>query len=415
MNKLKNLLLLALCWVGLSLPSFAQQKAKSYVVMVSFDGFRYDYAKKYPCPNLDKMAANGAMATSMYPSYPSKTFPNHYTLVTGLYPGHHGLVDNTFYDPTRNSNYSIRQRDKVEDPYYYGGLPIWQLAQQNGMKSASFFWVGSEAPIAGSFPTYSHKFDDNVPHTTRVQAVFDWLNLPEAERPQVITIYFAMVDTQGHEYGPNSEETKKAVMEADSLVGMLMNGLKKIDLPVNVIITADHGMYEMQNKPETFVYTDDFLAGIKKEDILFVNNSTHANVFFKNKSVEDSVFNAIKAKENHFTVYRKADIPENLHFRDNARIGDLLLIAEAGYNFYARESLAKKPEKRKVWGVHGFDPYKTPEMGAIFYAQGPNIKKHVTIAPFQNIHVYPLVAELLGITPPKIDGDLKILGEILKK
>ena len=171
----------------------------------------------------------------------------------------------------------------------------------------------------------------------------------------------------------------------------------------------------MQNKPETFVYTDDFLEGIKKEDILFVNNSTHANVFFKNKSVEDSVFNAIKVKENHFTVYRKADIPENLHFRDNARIGDLLLIAEAGYNFYARESLAKKPEKRKVLGVHGFDPYKTPEMGAIFYAQGPNIKKHVTIAPFQNIHVYPLVAELLGITPPKIDGDLKVLGEILKK
>ena len=411
MKKILSLLVLS-CWC---LASLAQNNTKPYVVMVSFDGFRYDYINKYPVKHIKKFIKKGAAAEVMYPSYPSKTFPNHYTLVTGLYPDHHGLIDNTFYDQGRDTFYSIRQRDKVEDSYYYGGLPIWQLVQQNGMKAASYFWVGSEAKIAGEYPSYYHRFDDKVPHPTRVQAVFDWLNLPEAERPHLMTIYFSMVDTQGHEYGPNSPETRAAVMEADSLVGMLMNGLKKIKLPVNVILTADHGMYEMQNRPETFIIADNFLEGLHKEDFLFVNNSTHGNIFLKNKAKEDEIYNAIVAKQNHFKIYKKADIPESLHFNTNARIGDMLLVVEPGYGFYNKESLAKKPEKRKVWGVHGFDPNVTPEMGAIFYANGPNIKKGVKIAPFQNIPVYPFVAQLLGISTPPIDGDPKVLEGIIKK
>ncbi|MFN3848305.1 MAG: ectonucleotide pyrophosphatase/phosphodiesterase [Spirosomataceae bacterium] len=410
MKKLLILLLFS------SISIFAQKDAKSYVVMVSFDGFRYDYVNKYPTPNFKKFIKKGAAAEMMLPSFPSKTFPNHYTLVTGLYPGNHGLVDNTFYDKERDTFYSIRQRNKVEDPYYYGGLPIWQLAQQNGMKSASYFWVGSEAPIGGKLPDYYHRFDDTVPHKKRVQAVFDWLNLPESERPRIITIYFSMVDTQGHEVGPNGQKTKEAVMEADTLVGMLMDGLKKIDLPVNVILTADHGMYEMQNKPAYFIYQEDLVAGLSKDDFLFVNNSTHANIFIKNKAKEDEIYNSIKAKESHFKIYKKADIPANLHFNQHQRIGDLFFVVEAGYSIYSKEMMSKRPETRSVWGVHGFDPYTTPEMGAIFYAQGPNIKKKVKIKTFENIHVYPLVAKLLGIEKlPKIDGDLKVLEGIIKK
>ncbi|MDI9874614.1 alkaline phosphatase family protein [Flectobacillus rivi] len=411
MKKLVSLVCF-LCW---ALVSLGQNSDKPYVVMVSFDGFRHDYVQKYPVKHIKSFIKKGAAAEVMLPSYPSKTFPNHYTLVTGLYPDHHGLIDNTFYDAGRDTFYSIRQRDKVEDPYYYGGLPIWQLVQQNGMKAASYFWVGSEAPIGGQYPSYYHRFDDKVPHPKRVQAVFDWLNLPEAERPHLITIYFSMVDTQGHEYGPNAPETEAAVMEADSLVGMLMNGLKQIKLPVNVILTADHGMYEMQNRPETFIIADDFLEGLNKQDFLFVNNSTHGNIFLKNKDKADEIFNAIAAKEKHFKIYKKADIPEKLHFNTNARIGDMLLVVEPGYGFYNKESLAKKPEKRKVWGVHGFDPTACPEMGAIFYANGPNIKKGVKIPTFQNIHVYPFIAQLLGISTPPIDGDPKVLQGIIKK
>lgn len=383
--------------------------------MVSFDGFRHDYVEKYDTPNIKEFIKQGAAAEMMRPAFPSKTFPNHYTLVTGLYPGNHGLVDNTFYDKGRDTFYSIRQRAKVEDSYYYGGLPLWQLVQQNGMKSASYFWVGSEARIEGEFPTYYHRFDDSVPHKNRVNAVFDWLKLPEAERPHLMTIYFSMVDTQGHEYGPNGQKTKEAVMEADSLVGMLVEGLKRIDLPVNVILVADHGMYEMQNKPQYFIYQDDILAGLPKDDFIFVNNSTHANIFVKNKAKEDSIYNVIKARESHFKVYKKNEIPAKLHFNTHPRIGDLFFVVEPAYSIYSKESLAKKPETRAVWGVHGFDPSITPEMGAIFYAKGPNIKAGVKIPAFDNIHVYPFVAAILGITPPKVDGDIKVLEGILKK
>ncbi|MFY7909055.1 MAG: ectonucleotide pyrophosphatase/phosphodiesterase [Emticicia sp.] len=393
---------------------FAQNN-KPYVVMVSFDGFRHDYVEKYNTPNIKEFIKQGAAAEVMRPSFPSKTFPNHYTLVTGLYPGNHGLVDNTFYDRGRDTFYSIRQRAKVEDSYYYGGLPLWQLVQQNGMKAASYFWVGSEARIEGEFPSYYHRFDDTVPHKNRVNAVFDWLKLPEAERPHLMTIYFSMVDTQGHEYGPNGQKTKEAVMEADSLVGMLVEGLKKIDLPVNVILVSDHGMYEMQNKPEYFIYQEDILAGLPKDDFIFVNNMTHANIFVKNKAKEDSIYNVIKARESHFKVYKKAEIPAKLHFNTHPRIGDLFFVVEPAYSIYSKEALAKKPETRAVWGVHGFDPSITPEMGAIFYAKGPNIKAGAKIPAFDNIHVYPFVAAILGITPPKVDGDIKVLEGILKK
>ena len=411
MKKINILALLLLTHLSI----FAQHEKTPYVVMVSFDGFRHDYIDKYPTKNIHKFIKKGAAAEAMLPAYPSKTFPNHYTLVTGLYPDNHGLVDNTFYDPARNTFYSIRQREKVEDPYYYGGLPIWQLVQQNGMKAASYFWVGSEAPIAGQYPSYYHRFDDKVPNINRVQAVFDWLKLPEAERPHLMTIYYSMVDTQGHEYGPNSEEVKQAVMQADTLVGKLMEGLKKIDWPVNVVIVSDHGMYEMQNKPECFLMTEGLLAGLNKDDYTFVNNGTHANIFVKNKDKEDEIFKTVAARENHFKVYKKADIPENLHFKNNARIGDIFFVVEANYSFYTKDWLEKHPETRKVWGVHGFDPYTTPEMGAIFYAQGPNIKKRAKIPTFQNINVYPFVANLLGITPKNIDGDPKVLEWIIKK
>ncbi len=400
----------------ISFSVFSQVKETPYVVMVSFDGFRYDYVQKYKPKHIKKFIKKGAAATKMFPSYPSKTFPNHYTLVTGLYPAHHGLVDNSFYDANRKTNYTMSQRDKVEDPYYYGGIPIWQLVQQNGMKAASYFWVGSEAPIVGSFPTYYHIYDQKVPNRKRVQGVFDWLNLPEAERPHLITVYFSMVDSKGHDFGPNAPETRDAVMEADSLVDMLMTGLKKIDLPVNVILTSDHGMYEMKNEPDKFIYTEDVLQGLDKNDFVFVNSGTHANIFLKDKAKEESMMQSIAAKQNHFKVYKKADIPQNLHYNDHPRIGDLTLMAEAGFSFYSRESLAKKPITKKVWGAHGFDPYTTDEMGAIFYAKGPNIKKRKTIPEFQNIHVYPFVAMLLGIpVPANIDGDAKVLEGIIRK
>jgi alkaline phosphatase D len=198
------------------------QEEKAYVLMISFDGFRYDYVDQYPTPNFDAFIKKGVAANSLIPSFPSKTFPNHYTLVTGLYPANHGLVDNTFYDKSRDVIYSMNKKELVQDFYFYGGLPLWQHAQNFGMKTASYFWVGSEAPIAGNLPSYHYAYDGSVSNNKRIKQVEKWLKLSEEQRPQFISLYFSLVDSEGHQYGPISPQTAQAVTEADKLLGEIM-------------------------------------------------------------------------------------------------------------------------------------------------------------------------------------------------
>lgn len=386
-----------------------------YVILISFDGFRDDYVEKFDAPNFKEFINKGTAAVSMTPSYPSKTFPNHYSIVTGLYPGNHDLVDNTFYDPSRQTTYSIGNNPLVTDAYYYSGLPLWQLVQQNGMKSASYFWVGSEAKIAGSFPDYYEKYDGNVPNETRIDTVIDWLNLPSKDRPRFISLYFSLVDSQGHITGPNSIETGETVLEADRLLGILMSKLNSITKKVNVIITSDHGMYEMKNIPETYIYLDDVFEGIDISEEKLINNGMHSHLFIKDRALNETIYEQLKAREDRFVIYKKSDIPEHWNYRNSERIGDYFLVAETGHRFTTRQRQASNTFDGSVSGDHGFDPYITPEMGAIFYAQGPNIQEGIEIPKFDNIHVYPLIAEILGITSPSnIDGKLSVLESILK-
>jgi predicted AlkP superfamily pyrophosphatase or phosphodiesterase len=198
---------------------FAKAQDKTQVLLISFDGFRHDYVERFEAPNFKAFIAQGTAAKSLVPSFPSKTFPNHYSIITGLYPGHHGLISNSFYDSKRNEKYSIRNRKVVEDPYYYGGTPLWQLTQENGHKAASFFWVGSEAPIKGSFPDFYKIYDGSVSNYARVDSVISWMGLPALERPLFTSLYFDLVDTQCHRFGPNSQELREAVLEADTILG----------------------------------------------------------------------------------------------------------------------------------------------------------------------------------------------------
>ncbi len=405
------LTLLIACITGIHL--FGQ--SEPYVVLVSYDGFRHDYVEKFGAPNFEKLIEAGTSAEMMIPSFPSKTFPNHYTVVTGMYPGNHGLVGNTFYDLDRDTVYTMRKRELVEDAYYYGGLPLWQLVQRAGMKSASYFWVGSEAPVAGSFPDYYEIYEHERPNEQRVAAVLDWLRLPKAERPRLITLYFSLVDSQGHDTGPNAPETGEAVKEADRLLGLLMDGLGEIDLPVNLIVTSDHGMYEIQRKEETFIFLDDYLP---EEDpgYRLVNTGTHAHLYFSDRMQMDKLYPMLKAKEEAFSVYRKSETPARWHYRDHRRIGDLLIAAEPGHLLTTRRAMEERPVSRNVWGVHGYDPYTTPEMGGIFYAMGPDIKQGVKLPPFENVHVYPLVAKILGLeAPEEVDGELQVLENCIKE
>ncbi len=384
------------------------QEEKPYVIMISADGFRHDYAEKYGAYNLLNLSSQGIQAESMIPSFPSKTFPNHYTLVTGLYPAHHGLVSNSFYDSKRQEFYSIGQRDKVQDGSWYGGVPLWVLAEQQQMLTASFYWVGSEAPIKGILPTYYYKYNEEILISRRIQAVVDWLNLPEEQRPHFITFYFPEVDHRGHHFGPDAEETKEAVQYVDYWTKKLTEAVAATGLPVNFIFVSDHGMTEVDSRQTLSVP-----VGINPAKFTMVKGDVMVELHAKNEKHIRKLYEKLKKKEKGFTTYLKTEMPEHLHYgaKDDSlnRIGDILLLAEHPkvFNFSSRPPAP---------GHHGYDPAKVKDMHAVFYAWGPAFKEHLKVSSFENVHVYPLVAQILGLpyTHP-IDGSANLANLILKE
>lgn len=401
------LLILALCWGS----AHAQKKDRPYVILVSFDGFRHDYVSNYDLPNFKSFIKKGASSEGLIPSFPSKTFPNHYTIVTGLYPGNHGLVDNSFYDKATGKVFTTGKRDMVENPDFYGGTPLWQLAQQQGVLSASYFWVGSEAPVQGWHPAYYSIYDHEFPNENRIDSVLYWLGLPQDKRPNFITLYFSLVDDQGHNVGPNSIELGKTLHTADSLLGYLMSGLKKINLPVNVILVSDHGMTELKREEKIWITLSDYI-NTADSSLILVNSGTHVHLYTFNR---DSVYRALKAKEKNFTVYKKDLMPSKWHY-NHERVGDVLILANPGFQLQIthRKRDLSRPGTT-VFGNHGFDPYVMKDMYGIFYAMGPNIKPGKRIPSFDNIHIYPFIAKILDLSIPKVDGDIRVLEGLYKK
>jgi predicted AlkP superfamily pyrophosphatase or phosphodiesterase len=391
-------------------PNTPQQMAKPYVILVSLDGFRYDYAKKYHADHLLALSAQGASAPEgMLPSYPSITFPNHYTIVTGLYPEHHGIVANSFYDPARKDTYSYHDSKSVGDGTWYGGTPLWVLAEQQGMRSASFFWVGSEADVQGVRPSYYLKFDGSFPNPKRVEQVLAWLHLPPEQRPHMITLYFSDTDTAGHRYGPDSPQVADAVHELDGEIGKLVDGIKESKLPVDLIVLADHGMVEVKGAP---IHLDEY----------GLNASSFAPIIgpaIYPKSDEDAqkAYEALRGKSDKFVVYRRTQAPAYLHFDSNPREGDPVVVPTGPY--FISATADPRGAEHPPAGMHGYDATRMPEMKAIFFAAGPDIRPGITLEPFENVNVYPLVAKILGLditnlkTGP-IDGTLGALGGILK-
>lgn len=381
----------------------AESLQKPYVILVSIDGFRYDYAGKYGARNILKFASEGVQAVSMRPVFPSSTFPNHYTIATGMYPAHHNLVANTFYNREKDEMYMIRDRDKVEDGDWYGGRPLWVLAEKDSMVAASYFWVGSEADVRGIRPSYYYQYDSSVPNQERVDQVIQWLQLPEAERPHFITLYFSVVDSKGHSTGPESEETRDAVLHVDKMIGDLDQKVAALDLPVNIILVSDHGMYPVNLEKPVYPEMEVDLDGFVK-----AKAATYWMLYHHDPGQVDEAFRKLEAKANsRFQVYRQADIPAYLHYGGNPLIGDILIMANPP-NILTSWGFRDNP------GQHGYDPYTTPEMGAIFYAKGPSFRKGMTIPTFQNIHVYPLITHILGLeNPGDIDGDFAVLDTVL--
>jgi alkaline phosphatase D len=384
-------------------PNAASQRGKHYVVLVSLDGFRYDYAKKYGARHLLAIAAHGASAPEgMLPSYPSLTFPNHYTLVTGLYPEHHGIVGNSFYDPERRERYSYTDPKTSSDGSWYGGTPLWSLAEKQGMRTACFFWPGSEAEIAGERPSYYLHFDNKFPDEQRIDQVIAWLKLPDEQRPHFITLYYSNVDHAGHEYGPVSPQTAEAVKHVDELMGTLEVDLKATHLPVDLVIVSDHGMAKIQGG---WINLDQYAP---MDGLITVGDYLYAPT----EQAASAAYQKLKAADAAFMVYRRAQVPAELHYNSNPREGDPVIVARGPYAIRA-QAPTDREDKAPTAGNHGFDPTMLPEMKAVFYAEGPDIRAGMKLKPFENVNVYPLLARILGLDAPPVDGSPGVLSGVL--
>ncbi len=396
--------------LGLSFFSCARDKAdnqadKPYVVILSIDGCRWDYPDIHDMTNLNRIGHQGVKADAIIPSYPSKTFPNHYTLATGLYPDHHGIVSNNFYDPDTDRFFTMGNRDYVRDSSFWGGEPIWATAEKQGVKTASFFWVGTETNSSHR-PSIRKYFDDEIPFDTRVDSVVSWLYMPEETRPHLILFYFEEPDAVGHGYGPESKETKIVLARVDSLIGVTMDKIKlaeeSLDIEINFIVTSDHGMGyipESQN-----IILNEY---IDLDDIAGYAGSNPAYLLQPEEGKMDEVYSALSAIP-HLKVWTKDNVPEHYHYGTNNRIFDLVVEAEAGWGVNLKER-----SRGYSLGTHGYDP-ANKDMHAIFYAMGPAFKSGYTHSSFDNVCLYSLLAEVLKLEPVQTDGELDLVRSMLK-
>ena len=380
---------------------------KPYVILISADGFRYDYMEKFNTENLQRLADDGVWAKKgMRSVYPSITFPNHYSIATGMYPAKHGLVDNVFFDPNRDEMYIIASKT-IKDGSWYKGLPIWGLAEQQGVLSASLFWVGSESDAGGTRPSYWYPYHEQFSDDDKVKIIKNWLTLPEEKRPHFITLYFPEVDHMGHRFGPDSKETQNSVQFTDQAIKKLVDELAPLNLPLNFIFLSDHGMVEVLEK--------DYIPmpEIDKSKFKVINSNTFARITALDKKNILPLYKKLKKeKSKDYKVYLAEKFPRKYNYSSredsSRRIGDILMVPKGKKIFVS-------PERKTSPGKHGFDYRKVPEMKATFFAWGPAFKNSKTICPFENIHIYPLIAEILNlkITKP-IDGDIKVLKKTLK-
>jgi predicted AlkP superfamily pyrophosphatase or phosphodiesterase len=380
------------------------------LILISIDGFRWDYLQKFNPPVLRQLAAEGVRAKRLTPSFPSLTFPNHYTLVTGLHPEHHGIVANTFYDPVLREKFNFKTHETSVDPRWWtGGEPVWITAEKQGVRSACFFWPGSETENHGTHPSFFKPFDKSLTCAERVDGVLAWLDLPPEARPRFCTLYFDLVDTEGHRFGPDSPETAAAVQQVDDAIGLLLASLTQRGLreSTNLVIVSDHGMEPVS--PDRVIVLDDYVD-LNTVDIDF----TGANAGLRPKTgTAKELVAKFQGKHPQLKAWLRNKVPRSLHYRASDRIAPVVLSAEPGWTILSRDFLRMK---RLTFdhGAHGYDP-ASPNMSALFIANGPSFQHRRVIDPVENIHVYNLLCAVLGLKPAPNDGDGRLVRAVLKR
>jgi predicted AlkP superfamily pyrophosphatase or phosphodiesterase len=413
MRAAARLVLIVLAWGAVALT--AQDRGGSLIpptiILISFDGWRWDYDMKAPAPNLRALAARGVRAESLIPSFPSKTFPNHYTIATGLYPGHHGMVANTVRDPQTGRTFQMNEPREVRDPMWWGGEPIWVTAERQQQPTASMFWVGSEAPIAGIQPRYWKAYDARYAPDDRVDQVLQWLDLPPAERPRLLTLYFSDTDSAGHDAGPESGAVREAIRRSDAYLGRLLRGLERRGLAdaVNLIVVSDHGMAAVD--PSRVVVVDDVVA-LEEGEVVDINPTLGV---FPRPGRDELVFRALRGADPRLTVYRRQETPERWHYRDHPRIPSIVGVMDEGWQILRRRTVegVAAGRIRPAGGQHGYDP-QVPSMHGIFVAAGPAFRRGAAVPAFENVHIYNALAQVLGLTPAPNDGSPAVARSLLR-
>ena len=385
------------------------------VILISFDGWRWDYTDRGNVPNLKALAARGVRAKELIPSFPSLTFPNHYTIVTGLYPGHHGIVSNTMATPSMPRKFSMSSNE-VRNSTWWGGEPVWATAIRQGRRAMSMFWPGSEAAIGGLSPTRWWPFDGGLPNAERVGRVLDWLSLPEAERPNFVSLYFQEVDHIGHVNGPDSPEVREAAAHLDAALGQLVAGIDRLGLSdrVNIVVVSDHGMAPHTDGQMVFLDTaidPSTLNVISTGELVQLAPPPGRE---QDVSSIDAIVRAVRGKLPHVTFYKGDEIPARYHYRDHPHIAPIIGVADEGWMVTTREQEARrKPDAEARRGAHGYDP-ALRSMHGLFVAAGPGVRQGVVAEPFENVHVYDFLCALLNVTPAPNDGDARAINGFLR-
>jgi len=371
------------------------------VILVSLDGFRWDYQDRAPTPALDRLAAGGVRASGLVPVFPTKTFPNHYSLVTGLHPGTHGIVANNIHDEERDEWFSLSNREAVGDAAWWGGEPIWVALERAGRPTAPLFWPGSEAAIGGFRPRHWQPYDGALSNEARGDRLLGWLDLPAADRPAFLTLYMSEVDDAGHRHGPDSPEVDAAVARVDGALGHFVEGLERRNLlgRVNVIVVSDHGMAATPR--ERVILLDDYIH----LDTVSVVDWTPVLSLRSKAGHDEALYAALKDKHPHLAVHRDRDLPERFHLRPGSRVTPVVGLADEGWTITTR-ARAMDSTRRWAEGNHGFD-HELESMRGIFIAHGPAFGQGQRVGLVKAIDLYALMADVLGVPPAAHEGSLE--------
>ncbi len=385
---------------------------RPYVVVVSLDAFRHDFLARYHPPALERLAAQGVVARALIPPFPSKTFPSHYTIATGLYPGHHGVITNTFFDPAFGAWFRVKDSTAVRDGRWYGGVPIWVAAEREGVRTSVYFWPGSEGVVQGHRPSAYWNYRASTPDSVRVDASLAQLRLPPERRPHLLMLYLTAIDDTTHRYGPESPRTAGAVATVDRAVARLLDGVATLPMrdSVNVIVLSDHGMEESIQERMVPLRPILAAAGIDTGAVQMGDGGPTMSLWFGgDTALARRTLAALSGGLSHARAYAPGQTPRAWHLEGNVRAGEVLVVAEPGY------VIAKGARDRVLdRGNHGWDP-AAPAMHGIFIAAGPQIASAGVIPAFENVHVYPFLAALLRLQrAPPGDADASVLAAYLR-